>query len=70
MKKGIHPDYKESIITCACGNVVQTGSVKPQIKVDICSKCHPYFTGKQKVLDSAGMVERFNRRYGKKSVGK
>ncbi|MCL5674149.1 MAG: 50S ribosomal protein L31 [Candidatus Omnitrophica bacterium] len=70
MKEGIHPDYKESVITCACGNVVQTRSVKPEIKIEICNKCHPYFTGKQRILDSTGMVERFNRRYGKKSVVK
>ena len=68
MKEKIHPNYKESTITCACGNVVKTRSVKPEIKVEICSKCHPYFTGKQKILDEAGMVEKFNRRYGKKSV--
>ncbi|MCL5409131.1 MAG: 50S ribosomal protein L31 [Candidatus Omnitrophica bacterium] len=70
MKEGIHPDYKESVITCACGNVVHTRSVKPEIKIEICNKCHPYFTGKQRILDSTGMVERFNRRYGKKSVSK
>jgi len=68
VKEKIHPNYKESTITCACGNVVKTRSVKPEIKVEICSKCHPYFTGKQKILDEAGMVEKFNRRYGKKSV--
>jgi large subunit ribosomal protein L31 len=68
MKEKIHPNYKESTIICTCGNVVKTRSVKPEIKVEICSKCHPYFTGKQKILDAAGMVEKFNRRYGKKSV--
>ena len=69
MKEKIHPDYKESTIICACGNVVKTRSTKPEIKVEICSNCHPYFTGKQKILDTAGMVEKFNRRYGKKSTG-
>ncbi|MFH1847853.1 MAG: 50S ribosomal protein L31 [Candidatus Omnitrophota bacterium] len=66
MKKGIHPEYKETIVSCACGEVIQTRSTKQNIKVDICSKCHPFFTGKQKLVDSAGMVEKFNRKYGKK----
>ncbi len=63
MKQGIHPAYVESTIVCACGNIVKTRSVKPEIKVEICSKCHPYFSGKQKLLDSAGMVERFKKKY-------
>jgi len=66
MKEGIHPKYGECTIVCACGNIVKTGSTKPEIKVEICSKCHPYFTGKQKFVDSAGMVDRFKKKYGKK----
>ena len=65
MKKGIHPEYKETIITCACGEVIHTRSTKQNIKVDICSKCHPFFTGKQKLVDSAGRVDRFKKRYEK-----
>ncbi|MEA3328515.1 MAG: 50S ribosomal protein L31 [Candidatus Omnitrophota bacterium] len=66
MKKGIHPQYKETTITCACGEVIHTCSTKQNIKVEICSKCHPFFTGKQKLMDSAGRVEKFRKRYGKK----
>lgn len=69
MKKGIHPEYKETIITCACGEVIHTRSTKPNIKVDICSKCHPFFTGKQKLVDSAGMVDRFRKRYERRTAG-
>jgi len=65
MKKSIHPEYKECTIVCACGNIVKTHSTKPEIKVEICSQCHPYFTGKQKFVDSAGMVERFRKKYGR-----
>lgn len=65
MKKGIHPEYKETIITCACGEVIHTRSTRQNIKVDICSKCHPFFTGKQKLIDSAGRVDRFKKRYEK-----
>lgn len=64
MKKGIHPKYDKAIITCACGNVIETRSTKPEIRVEICSKCHPFFTGKQKLVDSAGRVERFQKKYG------
>ena len=64
MKQGIHPDYKKCTVTCACGNTFETGSVKDEIRVEICSACHPYFTGKQKLIDTAGRVERFKRRYG------
>ena len=66
MKKGIHPEYGKSVVTCACGNTFETGSVKPELKVEICSACHPFFTGKQKLVDTGGRVERFNRKYGKK----
>ena len=65
MKKGIHPEYKETTIVCACGNTIHTRSTKENIHVEICSKCHPFYTGKQKLVDSAGMVERFQKRYKK-----
>jgi large subunit ribosomal protein L31 len=63
MRKGIHPKYEKSIISCACGNSFETGSTKKNMKVEICSVCHPFFTGKQKIIDTAGRVERFNRKY-------
>jgi len=63
MKKGIHPKYEKSIISCACGNSFETGSTKKNMKVEICSICHPFFTGKQKIIDTAGRVERFNKKY-------
>ena len=63
MKEMIHPKYEKCNIVCVCGNIVETRSTKPEIKVEICSKCHPYFTGKQKFLDSAGMVEKFRKKY-------
>ncbi|MDP6686118.1 MAG: 50S ribosomal protein L31 [Candidatus Omnitrophota bacterium] len=66
MKPKIHPDYKESTIICACGEVIHTRSTKPSIRVEICSKCHPFFTGKQKFVDSAGRVEKFIKKYKKK----
>ena len=64
MKEAIHPEYAKTTITCACGNVTETGSTKSDIRVEICSKCHPFFTGKQKLVDTGGRVERFNRRFG------
>ncbi len=64
MKQGIHPDYKQTTITCACGNVIETGSTKENIRVEVCSKCHPFFTGKQKMVDSGGRVSRFNKKFG------
>jgi len=64
VKAGIHPEYVDTTITCACGNVIETRSTAKDIKVEICSKCHPFFTGKQKLIDTAGRVERFKRRYG------
>ena len=67
MKSGIHPDYSETTIQCACGNVIEVGSTKSNIRVEICSKCHPFFTGKQKLIDSAGRIERFKRKYAKYS---
>jgi large subunit ribosomal protein L31 len=66
MKKGIHPNYKRSTITCICGNIFETRSTMGDLKVEICSKCHPFYTGKQKLVDSAGRVERFQKKYGKK----
>jgi len=65
MKKDIHPKYQESTIICACGEVIHTRSTKPNVRVDICSKCHPFFTGKQKFVDSAGRVEKFTKKYKK-----
>lgn len=64
MKEGIHPKYQQTTITCACGEVIETGSTKPNLKVEICSKCHPLFTGKQKIVDAGGRVERFKKKYG------
>ncbi|KAF0123639.1 MAG: large subunit ribosomal protein L31 [bacterium] len=66
MKKGIHPDYSLTNIRCACGNTIETRSTKKDIVVEICSKCHPFFTGKQKLIDPAGRVEKFKRKYGMK----
>ena len=63
MKKDIHPEYKEAVITCACGNVIHTRSTRGSFSVDLCSGCHPFFTGKQKLVDTAGRVERFKKRY-------
>ena len=65
MKEGIHPDYKEATVICACGNTFKTRSTKALIKLEICSSCHPFFTGKQKLIDTAGRVERFNKRFSK-----
>ena len=62
--KNIHPDYQETTITGACGNVIHTRSTKKDIRVEICSKCHPFFTGKQKLVDTSGRVDMFNKRYG------
>ncbi len=67
MKKDIHPEYKNSTVTCVCGNIIETRSTAGDIKVEICSKCHPFFTGKQKIMDTAGRIEKFNRKYGDRS---
>lgn len=64
MKPDIHPDYVEATVTCACGETFTTRSTKPEIKVEICSQCHPFYTGKQKMVDTEGRVEKFIRRYG------
>jgi large subunit ribosomal protein L31 len=63
MKKDIHPNYEESTVICACGNTFKTRSTKKEIRVEICSQCHPFFTGKQKFVDSAGRVEKFRKKY-------
>ena len=69
MKEGIHPRYDKAVIVCACGSTIETRSTVPTIHVEICSACHPYFTGKQKLVDTAGRVERFQRKYGRKGSG-
>ncbi|CAD7288310.1 50S ribosomal protein L31 [Campylobacter majalis] len=66
MKKEIHPEYIESTVTCACGNTFKTMSNKGEIRVDICSECHPFFTGSEKIVDSAGRVEKFKKKYALK----
>jgi large subunit ribosomal protein L31 len=66
MREGIHPEYKTSKAICACGNTFETRSTLPELHVDICSACHPFYTGKQKLVDTAGRVERFRRKYGMK----
>ena len=63
MREGIHPDYYQATVTCNCGNTFVTGSTKQEIHVEICSKCHPFFTGKQKLVDTGGRVDRFNKRF-------
>jgi len=64
MKEKIHPKYETATVRCACGETFETGSVKKEIRVDVCSRCHPFFTGKQKFVDSGGRVDRFKKRYG------
>ncbi|MDO9462772.1 MAG: 50S ribosomal protein L31 [Deltaproteobacteria bacterium] len=65
MKENIHPKYHKTTVHCACGNEMETGSTKNDIRVEICSKCHPFFTGKQRLVDTTGRVERFLKKYGK-----
>lgn len=65
MKPDIHPDYAETTIKCACGASIEVGSTKKDISVEICSQCHPFFTGKQKLIDTAGRIERFRKKYAK-----
>jgi large subunit ribosomal protein L31 len=67
MKKDIHPNYKPATITCACGSVIETRSTGGDMKIEICSNCHPFFTGRQKLVDTAGRVEKFRRKYGLKA---
>ncbi len=64
MKEGLHPNYQPTTIRCACGNEIETASTKKEIRVEICSKCHPFFTGTQKLVDSGGRVDRFKKRFG------
>ena len=66
MKQGIHPDYVETKVTCSCGNTFTTRSVKPELHVELCNQCHPFYTGKQKLVDTGGRVERFQRKYAKR----
>ena len=70
MKEGIHPEYKVLTVTCSCGNAFETRSTTGEIRVEICSNCHPFYTGKQKILDAAGRVERFNQKYGRTKAAK
>lgn len=65
MKDGIHPEYHEVEVRCACGNTFKTRATRKEMRLEICSACHPFYTGKQKLVDTAGMVEKFERRYGK-----
>jgi large subunit ribosomal protein L31 len=69
MKEGIHPKYHTVTVSCACGNQFVTRSTKPEIRLEICSACHPFFTGKQKLIDTAGRIERFQKKYGRDKVG-
>jgi large subunit ribosomal protein L31 len=66
MKPGIHPEYKKVIVRCACGNEFESGSVKDEVRVEICSECHPFYTGRQKFVSAAGRVDKFNKKYGLK----
>ena len=68
MREGIHPEYVEATIHCACGTNITTRSTKPKISVEICSSCHPFYTGKQRLVDTAGRIEKFRRKYGKKDA--
>ncbi|MGQ9675860.1 MAG: 50S ribosomal protein L31 [Chloroflexota bacterium] len=68
MKKGIHPKYVEATVVCVCGNTFKTGSTKPSLRVELCSKCHPFFTGQQRIVDTAGRVERFLERASRKAA--
>ncbi len=70
LKQGIHPDYQPATIKCACGQVIETGSTKKDIHIEICSNCHPFFTGKQKFVDAGGRVDKFRKRFESASAGK
>lgn len=67
MRKGIHPNYEETEIKCACGETIVTSSTKKDLRVEVCSQCHPFYTGKQKLVDTGGRIDRFNKKYGIKS---
>ncbi len=64
MKQGIHPEYKKTVVSCACGNTFESESTKDQIKIEICSECHPFYTGRQKRVDKGGRVDKFKKKYG------
>ncbi|SEI79408.1 large subunit ribosomal protein L31 [Propionispira arboris] len=66
MKKGIHPEFKQAKVICGCGSTFTTGSVKDELRVDVCSNCHPFFTGRQRDVAAGGRIEKFNKRYGSK----
>jgi len=66
MKADIHPEFYTSTVTCSCGNVFETGATRPTLRVEICSKCHPFYTGEQRIVDSQGRIERMRRRYNMK----
>jgi large subunit ribosomal protein L31 len=68
MRSGIHPEYKKATVSCVCGNTFETRTTAGNLKIEICSACHPFFTGRQKLVDSAGRVERYNKKYAKKSA--
>ena len=70
MKKEIHPNYEKSVVKCVCGNTFETRSTRKEIKVEVCSSCHGFFTGKQRLVDSAGRVEKFNKKYANKGIKK
>ena len=70
MKPKIHPEYVEATVVCACGNTWQTHATKPRLHVEVCSHCHPFFTGEQRIVDTAGRVERFLKRYGLQESGR
>ena len=70
MKADIHPNYVEATVTCSCGNTFTTHSTKDTLSVELCNECHPFFTGKQKLVDSGGRVDRFNKRYGNRKPKK
>ena len=70
MKEKIHPNWVKSTVVCACGNTFETGGTKPMLRVEVCSNCHPFFTGQQRIVDTAGQVERFMRRMAKSQAGK
>lgn len=70
MKQGIHPEYVETKVTCSCGNTFTTRSVKPELHVELCNQCHPFYTGKQKLVDTGGRVERFQRKYARNQKAK
>ena len=67
MKTGIHPNYGGASVRCSCGNTFSTGSIRRELRVELCNECHPFFTGKQKLVDTGGRVERFERRYGRRT---